>query len=73
MSHRHTRIGIVALVAAAAFPATAPAKSFTTRGFAQMTGAEQLKSIADQTGGGHLAIINGKRYVRNADGRLVRI
>ena len=40
---------------------------------ARMSAAQQLAAIAEQTGGGHVAIINGVRYIRFPDGTLVRI
>jgi succinate dehydrogenase/fumarate reductase flavoprotein subunit len=79
-----TRTTVVALVAFGALAAPAAAKKcraaqqtppafVADAGFARMSGAEQLKALTEQTGGGHLAIVNGRRCIRYPDGSLVRI
>ena len=60
------RTGIATLVAFAAIGAAPAAAN-------GQSGAQQLTRISEQTGGGHLAIINGKRYVRYPDGTLVGV
>ena len=82
----HTRAGLIAVVvvsaAVSAAPASAkkPAKNTPRQvsglvfsGMAGLSGAQQLAAISEQTAGGHLAIINGQRYVRMPDGSLVSV
>jgi hypothetical protein len=82
--HTHARATVVALAAFGALTAPAAAKKpraaqqtppaiLTDGGFAGMSAAEQLRALGEQTGGGHLAIINGRRYIRYPDGSLARI
>ncbi len=86
MSSIHTRAGLLAIVVASVAAAPAPASAAQVRGcgasaqasidvsrLAGLTGAEQLRAISEQTGGGHLALINWKRCVRRGDGALVRL
>ena len=83
--HTHARTVVVAVAAFGALAAPAAAKKkpraaqhtppavLTDGTLAGMSAAEQLSVITARTGGGHLAIINGNRYIRVSDGTLVRI
>ena len=86
MFHLNTRTAPIALILvvgaitptaaeAARRPATTrmPPRVLSEPGFTRMSAAEQLRAIADQTGGGHLAILGNKRYVRYADGSLAAL
>jgi hypothetical protein len=80
MFHPHTRTILIALTLALApvGAATADAKSRGAQrpavqilcgpAFAPMTGAELLDALRAQTGGGRLAVINDRSYVRYPDG-----
>jgi hypothetical protein len=75
MFNLHTRTSLVALLitAATAAPAAAqktPEQIVNDPALAQLTAAQQLASIAQETGGGHLALIGTRSYIRYPDGRL---
>ena len=85
MFDRHARLTPIALLLAFgafhAAPAAAkqravqktPPQVLTDSAFARMSAAQQLATLGAQTGGGHLAIIGSRRYIRYPDGTLGRI